>query len=137
VYDITGEKLLYQKGEKVNAATVTLDLDRGIYHQNFNISKRDKLLKEHAGDVEQEKWMELEQWFVLKAKRPGVSARELAKQYGLEELRHYLDRSRQGIDERRGWRYEARVLFPNMDLASLKALTVRAKNDSGHSGTTS
>jgi predicted amidohydrolase len=136
VYDITGEKLLYQKGDKVNVATVTLDLDRGIYHQNFNLAKRDNLLKEHAGDVEQEKWMELEQWFVLRARRPGVSARELARQYGLEELRHYLDRSRQGIDERRGWRYEARVLFPNMDVASLKALTVRAENAS-HSGTTS
>jgi predicted amidohydrolase len=127
VYDITGEKVFYQKSEKVNVATVTLDLDRGIYHQNFNIPKRDKLLKEHPEDVEQEKWMELEQWFVLKAKRPGVSARELAKQYGMEELRHYLDRSRRGIDGRRGWQYEARVLFPDLDIASLKALTNRAK----------
>lgn len=134
-YDITGEKLLYTKSEKVNVANVALDLDRGIYHQNFNIDKRDKLLKERPADVEQEKWMELEQWFVLKAKRPGVSARELAKQYGLEELRHYLDRSRRSIDERRGWRYEAKVLFPDMDIASLKALTYRAKN-AGSSGTT-
>jgi hypothetical protein len=127
VYDITGEKLFYQKSEKVNAATVTLDLDRGIYHQNFNIPKPDKLLKEHPEDVEQEKWMELEQWFVLKAKRPGVGARELAKQYGMEELRHYLDRSRRAIGGRRGWQYEARVLFPDLDIASLKALGYRAK----------
>ena len=87
VYDITGEKLSYKKSDRVNVATVTLDLDRGIYHENFNIPKRDKLLKDHAEDVEQEKSMALEQWFVLKAKRPGVSARELAKQYGMEELR--------------------------------------------------
>ncbi len=127
VYDITGEKLSYTKSEKVNVATVTLDLDRGIYHQNFNIDKRDRLLKERAADVEQEKWMELEQWFVLKAKRPGVSARELARQYGLEELRHYLDRSRHSIDKMRGWRYEAKVLFPEMDIASLKALNARIK----------
>ena len=127
VYDITGEKVFYQKSEKVNVATVTLDLDRGIYHQNFNLPKRDKLLKEHAEDVEQEKWMELEQWFVLKAKRPGVSARGLAAQYGMEELRHYLDRSRHAIDGRRGWQYEARVLFPDLDIASLKALSYRAK----------
>jgi predicted amidohydrolase len=136
VYDITGEQIFYQKGDKVNVATVTLDLDRGIYHQNFNLPKRDKLLKEHAEDVEQEKWMELEQWFVLKAKRPGVSARELAKQYGMEEVRHYLDRSRRSIDKRRGWQYEARVLFPDLDLARLKALTDRAKI-TGPSGTTS
>jgi hypothetical protein len=48
-------------------------------------------------------------------------------QYGLEELRHYFDRSRRSIDKRRGWRYEAKVLFPDLDLASLKALTYRAK----------
>jgi len=127
VYDINGEKLSYKKSERVNVATATLDLDRAIYHQNFNIPKRDKLLKEHAEDVEQERWMQLEQWFILRAKRPGVSARELAKQYGLEELRDYLDRSRRSIDERRGWRYEAKVLFPGLDTAGLKALTDRYK----------
>ena len=126
VYDITGEKLSYSNGGKVNVATMTLDLDRGIYHENFNLDKRDKLLKEHPEDVEQEKWMRLEQWFVLRVKRPGVSARELAKQYGLEELRHYLDRSRHAIDERRGWQYQARVLFPDLDAAGLKVLTFRA-----------
>lgn len=125
VYDITGEKLFYQKSEKVNVAAVTLDLDRGIYHENFNLDKRDKLLKEHPEDVEQEKWMKLEQWFVLKAKRPGVSVRALAKQYGLEELRHYLDRDRRAIDGRRGWQYEAKVLFPDLDVAGLKALNHR------------
>jgi hypothetical protein len=126
VYDINGEKLSYSNSEKVNVATVTLDLDRGIYHENFNLDKRDKLLKEHPEDVELERWMKLEQWFVLRAKRPGVSARELAKQYGLEELRHYLDRSRRAIDERRGWQYQVKVLFPDLDVASLKALTSRA-----------
>jgi predicted amidohydrolase len=134
-YDITGEKLFYKKSENVNVATVTFDLDRGIYHENFNLANRDKLLKEHPEDVEQEKWMELEQWFVLKAKRPGVSARELAKQYGLEELRHYLDRSRRSIDGRRGWQYEAKVLFPELDIARLKALSFHAKT-AGPSGTT-
>ncbi|MEO6923094.1 MAG: carbon-nitrogen hydrolase family protein, partial [Bryocella sp.] len=90
VYDITGERILYENAKCVNVSRVTLDLDRGIYHQNFNLAKLDKLLKEHPEDIAQEQWMELEQWFVLKAKRPGVSARELAHQYGLEELRHYI-----------------------------------------------
>ena len=128
VYDITGEKLFCQKSERVNVASVTLDLDRGIYHINFNIPQRDRLLKEHPEDIAQQKWLDSEQWFVLKAKRPGVSARELARQYGMEELRHYLDRSRRAIDERRGWQYEARVLFPDLDTASLKALSLRARN---------
>ena len=129
VYDITGEKLFYKKSDRVSVATVTLDLDRGIYHENFNIPKRDRLLKEHAEDVEQEKSMALEQWFVLKARRPGVSARELAQRYGMEELRHYLDRSRRGIDRRRGWQYEAKVLFPDLDVAGLRALTHRIESN--------
>ena len=113
VYDITGEQILYKQAKDINISRVTLDLDRGIYHQNFNIAKRDKLLKEHSEDVVQEKWMEPEQWFVLKAKRPGVSARELARQYGLEELRHYVERSRAAIDGRRGWEFAEKVDFPD------------------------
>jgi predicted amidohydrolase len=105
VYDITGEEMLRQADTGLNITRVTLDLDRGIYHENFNIAKRDQLLREHGDDVMQEKSLTLEEWFVLKAKRPGVSARELARQYGLEELRHYIDRSRSGIDERRGWKF--------------------------------
>ena len=102
VYDITGEELLYDKSADLNVSRITLDLDRGVYHQNFNIEKRDKLLKEHATEVKQVKWLDREQWFVLQATKPGVSARDLAKQYGLEELRDYLSRSRHEIDQRRG-----------------------------------
>ncbi|NCO39235.1 MAG: hypothetical protein COW34_01605 [Armatimonadetes bacterium CG17_big_fil_post_rev_8_21_14_2_50_66_6] len=103
VYDITGERILDERSDDLAVARITLDLDRGIYHQNFNIGPRDKLLKEHPDDVLQEKWLDREQWFVLKAKRPGVSARELARQYGLEELRDYKTRSRREIDKKRGW----------------------------------
>ena len=110
VYDITGEEILYQKSADINVARVTLDLDRGIYHQNFNIAKRDKLLQEHADSVTQEQWLDREQWFVLKAKREGVSVRELAKQYGMEELRSYIDRSRVEIDKMRGTRFSAQVI---------------------------
>ena len=42
---------------------------------------------------------------MLKAKRPGVSARALAHQYGLEELTHYINRSRCEIDKCRGWEF--------------------------------
>jgi len=102
VYDITGEELLYERSDDINVTRVALDLDRGIYHTNFNVPKRDKLLQEHAGEVEMEKELELESWFVLRAKRPGVNARALAREYGLEELRDYLSRSRREIDTMRG-----------------------------------
>jgi predicted amidohydrolase len=109
VYDIDGEQLAYDKnnrGNGVNVTRTTLDLDRCIFHQDLNVpAKRDKLLKEHGDEVAQEKWLAMEGWFVLKAKRPGVSARKLAQQCGLEELRHYLNRSRCEIDKCRGWEF--------------------------------
>lgn len=102
VYDITGQEVHYSHSPDVNVARITLDLDRGIYHQNFNIEARDRLLRERKNDVRQERWLEREQWFVLSATRPDVSARALAKEYGLEELRDYLSRSRREIDRKRG-----------------------------------
>ena len=74
----------------------------------FNLEKRDRLLREHADEVIQEKWLDREQWFVLGARRPGVSARALAQEYGLEELRDYIDRSRREIDRLRGWPFGQR-----------------------------
>ena len=64
---------------------------------------RDKLLRERGHEVKQDKWLEREQWFVLASTKPGVSARALAKRYGMEELRDYLARSRREIDRMRGW----------------------------------
>lgn len=102
VYDINGDEMFYEAGGPVNVSRITIDLDRGIYHENFNVDKLKRLLAERGDDVAVEQWLKREQWFILKAKRPGVSARELAKQYGLEELRSYLSRSRRQIDEMRG-----------------------------------
>jgi predicted amidohydrolase len=101
-YDITGENILTESSPDLHMSRITLDLDRGIYHENFNSESLAKLLKEHSQDIEQEKWLTKEQWFVLKARRPGVSARSLAKEYGLEELRDYINRSRREIDRMRG-----------------------------------
>jgi predicted amidohydrolase len=102
VYDITGQEILYQKSDDLNVSRVTLDLDRGIYHEDFNLESRDRLLQDRSSDVLQEQSLRREAWFVLKARRAGVSARALARQYGLEELRDYLDRSRREIDCLRG-----------------------------------
>lgn len=121
VYDITGEQLLYGRARDINISRITLDLDRGIYHENFNLDKRDKLLSEHPEDIIQEQSFGLEQWFVLKAKRPGISAREVARQYDLEELRHYIDRSRAASDQRRGWEFAGMAAFPNKSIGQLKA----------------
>jgi predicted amidohydrolase len=102
VFDITGEKILDERGDGIHVSRITLDLDRGIYHDNFNGDRRDKLLADRGDDVELEKSLDREQWFVLKAKRSGVSARKLADFYGLEELRDYIERSRREMDKQRG-----------------------------------
>ncbi len=108
-YDITGKLLLDRKDPgDVTVSRVTLDLDRTIYHYNFNLEKRDKLLKEHAADVMLDVDMPREEWFVLKATRPGVSAKALGREYGLEELRAYKDRSRVGIDAIRGFSWSGK-----------------------------
>ena len=109
VYDIDGEELVHDehnKDAKTNVTRVTLDLDRCIFHQDLNLpEKLHRLLQERGEDVAQEKWLPLEGWFVLKAKRPGVSCRALARDYGLEELRHYINRSQCEIDKCRGWEF--------------------------------
>ena len=82
--------------------SVTYSRGPGVYHVDFNVKKREKLLAEHPDEVELEKKWGREAWFVLRATAPGVSARKLAAEYGLEELRAYKDRSRRQIDEMRG-----------------------------------
>lgn len=109
VYDIDGSLMVHDKqnaGPDSNITRVELDLDRCVFHQDLNLpEKRDRLLKERADEVEQEQWWPMEGWFVLRAKLPGVSARALAREYGLEELRHYINRSRAEIDRCRGWEF--------------------------------
>jgi predicted amidohydrolase len=111
VYDITGEELLHQKSAGINVSRITLDLDRGVYDRDAIdgrekcTARREKLFKEHADDVVEEKYLEREDWFVLRAKRPGVSARELARTYGLVEKAELVRRARKLIDDRRGWAF--------------------------------
>jgi predicted amidohydrolase len=110
VYDLDGQEMLYEKSDDINISRITLDLDRGIYHENFNLEKRDRLLAEHCDDVALERHLLREQWFILRAKRPDVSARALAHAYGLEELRDYISRSRRQIDEMRARQASVPVL---------------------------
>ena len=109
VYDITGALARDERGKgDVTVSRFTLDMDRTIYHYNFNLEKRARLLAEHPADVALDVDMPREEWFVLKAVRPGVSARSLGREYGLEELRPYKDRSRTGVDAIRGFSFSDR-----------------------------
>jgi predicted amidohydrolase len=116
VYDITGEELLHQRSADINVSRITLDLDRAVYDRDAIdgrekcTARREKLFREHGDDVVEEKYMEREDWFVLRAKRPGVSARELAQNYGLVEKAELVRRARKIIDDRRGWAFNQKGL---------------------------
>ena len=62
-----------------NLRIASFDLDITIVHQDFNGSKVAKLLKEHAGEVEQvpEVAVAGENWYVLRATKPGIRVRDL------------------------------------------------------------
>lgn len=99
VYDVTGDQVLHAHGGPSRGERFVLDLDRGIYHENFNLEKLRRLLDERGDDVELDAHMEAEQWFVLRARKGGISARRLAAEYGLEELPAYVRRSLDFIDD--------------------------------------
>lgn len=104
MYDINGREIYYQKGDDgINISRLTADLDRCIFHFDYNIQKRDKLLKDYAGKIEQDTCLDKEAWFTLRAVKPGISVRKLAAEYGLEELPHYKKRSTEEIDKLRGF----------------------------------
>ncbi|MCL2158652.1 MAG: carbon-nitrogen hydrolase family protein [Oscillospiraceae bacterium] len=107
VYDITGQEVYYQKKNygEVLINHLTVDLDRCIFHTNYNWDKREKLLKDYAGKIESDIYLERESWFTLRAVVPGVSARETAAKYGMEELTAYKNRSLVEIDKMRGFRF--------------------------------
>lgn len=106
VYDITGREVYYQKTPGgVNISRVTLDLDRCIFHENYNWDKREKLLEDCAGKIESDVWLQRESWFTLQATSPQVSARETAAKYGMEELTAYKTRSLAEIDKMRGFKF--------------------------------
>jgi len=101
VYDINGKELFYGRGEDVMVRRTEVDLDRCIFHENFNEDKLSLLLAEQPRRVEVEKRMRDEQWIIIRSAQEGVSAREVCAAAGMEELRAYKLRSRSSIDAMR------------------------------------
>jgi len=99
--DITGREIYYQTSGGVNISQVELNMNRAIFHENFNMHKLERLLRENS-EITVEMRLEREQWFVLRSSSPEVSVRELAARYDMEELGAYKRRSRHEIDEKRG-----------------------------------
>ncbi len=87
---------------------IKLDTNRAVFHQNFNMEARAKLLSDYAEDVSLVKEMPREEWFVLKGS-DKVQIKETAKQYGLEELSDYRQRSMEAMDAMRKKQIETRL----------------------------
>ena len=105
------KRLLYEKSAGLNISRITLDLDRGIYHQNFNMAKRDQLLADHSDEIVQDEMAGSRA--VVCAQSHGARRQSrvtLAHDYGLEEFRDYISRSRQAIDEMRREQQVERVI---------------------------
>jgi len=103
VYDVTGREVLYRRGEESDILVnrYIADLDHTVFHQDYNVEKRDRLLAEHGDAIELDTSTRRENWFALRSKKAGVSVQALAAQYGIETLRAYKQRSEREIDEMR------------------------------------
>ncbi len=99
--DSTGETIKNVEKPRKQQFITTLDLDRTFVHTNFNRQKVKQLLKEHAGEVEQERFFKMESWYLLRSTKPGVRVRDLCREYKIETLREYRHRSRRQINEAR------------------------------------
>jgi beta-ureidopropionase len=98
IIDITGKNLTDLEKPKPGQFIATLDLDRTFIHSNFTGDKVAKLLREHAGEVRQERFFDQESWYLLRSTKPGLRVRDLCTQYQIETLRQYQQRSREQID---------------------------------------
>jgi len=104
IIDITGKTCPDIEKPRDKQFIAALDLDRAFAHHDFNREKVDKMLKEHAGEIEVQRNLseeDLAPWWLFKAMKPGISARKLLKEYKIETLREYQHRSRKQINEAR------------------------------------
>ncbi len=101
IIDVLGKNIDDVEKPREHQFIATLDLDRTLVHVDFNRTKVAKLLKEHPGEVVQELFLDMESWYVLRSVKPGVRVRDLCKQYQIETLREYRQRSRAQINDAR------------------------------------
>ena len=101
IIDIFGKTIDNVEKPRPQQVIATLDLDRTLVHLDFNEKKVAKLLREHQGEVVQEQFRDMESWYVLRSIKPGVLVHDLCKQYQIETLREYRQRSRTQINDAR------------------------------------
>ena len=101
IADKTGKDLTEVEEPRRGQFIATVDLDRTFAHGNFNDAKIRTMLREHKDKVELERRYADENWYLLRSIRPGVRVRDLFKEYGIEVMRDYRNRSRVAIEKAR------------------------------------
>lgn len=104
IMDITGKPVAQVEKPLPQQFIATLDLDRSFAHYDFNESKVQNMLKEHAGEIVVERQRsdeDLAPWWLFRATKPGIHTRDLLREHKIETLREYQHRSRQQINEAR------------------------------------
>jgi predicted amidohydrolase len=101
IIDIFGKTIDGVEMPRPQQFVATLDLDRTLVHTNFNKDKVARLLREHQSEVVEEQFLDMESWYVLRSLQPGVLVRDLCRQYQIETLREYRQRSRTQINDAR------------------------------------
>lgn len=94
--DLNGDEIQYNKSDGITSTYYTVDLDREIFHENFNIEKIAALTAAEPG-IKVEKRYLREQWIVLSGDK-DTSVKALAKEYNIEPLRKYIFRSQREIN---------------------------------------
>jgi len=100
IIDPTGRAVEAVEKPRPDQFVATLDLDQTFVHKDFNREKVDRLVKEHSGEVEM-KDFDMEGWYGLRSLKAGVRVKDLCKQYQIETLRDYRNRSREQINQAR------------------------------------
>ena len=93
VVDVNGDELIVQypeAGAVTNTVEVTLNLDRTVFHNNFNDGKIEQILKDYPGKVEVDKSLYYEEeWMILWTTSDGLTVKDLCEEYGLVPLREF------------------------------------------------
>jgi len=104
IIDVTGNAFADIGKPMPKQFIATLDLDRAFAHQDFNREKVKKMVSEHKDEIVVEhdpSDEDLSPWWLFRATEPGVRVRDLLKEYGIETLHDYQQRSRKQINEAR------------------------------------
>ncbi len=104
IIDVTGKTMAGIKSPRPQQFIATLDLDRTFAHYDFNRDKVRTMLEQHHDEVVVERQLNDEDrapWWLFRSLKPGLRVRDVLKDFNIESLREYQQRSRIQINQAR------------------------------------